>query len=444
MVALTDRYARFKINSLQHAFFNGQGYAVLENLWGDWDGFSARDAEAVKRFTRIERVYAELLGSPGWEPHAATLQQGVFASRFPGDGRTLWTMVNRNDYAVEGEQLAIPAQPGIRYFDLWHGREVTPRQVDGKAIVDFALDPLGFGAVLAGKEAPPAELMAAMAKDAVVPLDDLPRATPFAPQRMTPIEPTVPAAGGAPDMVAIPAADYDFRVSGIEVENGNDPGVDVQFPWEPEPRRDHRRRVHIAAFQIDRTPITNAQFKRFLEASGYHPADDHNFLRDWQAGTYPAGWADKPVTWVSLEDARAYAAWAGKRLPHVWEWQYAAQGLDGRIYPWGNLWNSSAVPPLARSRDRRPPTDVGAFPAGASPFGVLDMDGNVAQWTDEFTDEHTRAAVLRGGDYYRPQGSKWYFPKSDRLDEQEKYLLIAPGRDRSGVVGFRCVRDGAP
>ena len=58
--------------------------------------------------------------------------------------------------------------------------------------------------------------------------------------------------------------------------------------------------------------------------------DDLNFLRDWKDGTYPDGWANKPVTWVSQEDARAYAAWAGKRLPHEWEWQYAAQGSDGR------------------------------------------------------------------------------------------------------------------
>ncbi len=70
------------------------------------------------------------------------------------------------------------------------------------------------------------------------------------------------------------------------------------------------------------------EFKKFLDATHYHPADDLNFLKDWKNGAYPQGWANKPVTWVSLEDARAYAAWAGKRLPHEWEWQYAAQGGD--------------------------------------------------------------------------------------------------------------------
>jgi len=242
-------------------------------------------------------------------------------------------------------------------------------------------------------------------------------------------------------MIAVPAADYDFVVNGIEVENGNNPGVDVQFPWESSPRRNHRHRLRIPRFFIDRSPVTNAEFKQFVDSDHYQPADEHNFLRDWSNGTFPDGWGNKPVTWVSIEDARAYARWAGKRLPHVWEWQYAAQGTDGRTYPWGPVWDPRAVPPVDRSRTRRAPTDVDAFPSGASPFGVLDMEGNVAQWTDEFTDAHTRAAVLRGGDFYRPLGSLWYFPKSDRLDEQEKYLLVSPGRDRSGVVGFRCAKD---
>ena len=70
---------------------------------------------------------------------------------------------------------------------------------------------------------------------------------------------------------------------------------------------------HMASFSIDKYPVTNADFKKFVDAAHYHPADDLNFLKDWKSGTYPEGWADKPVTWVSLEDARAYAQWAGKR-----------------------------------------------------------------------------------------------------------------------------------
>ena len=149
------------------------------------------------------------------------------------------------------------------------------------------------------------------------------------------------------------------------------------------------------------------------------------------------------MTWVSIEDARAYAAWASKRLPHEWEWQYAAQGDDGRLYPWGNDWNVAVMPAPNLGREMLPPDDVDAHPLGASPFGVVDLVGNVWQWTDEFVDEHTRAAALRGGSRYRPQTSHWYFPQAYQLDQHGKYLLMAPSKDRSAGLGFRCVVDVA-
>jgi iron(II)-dependent oxidoreductase len=245
-----------------------------------------------------------------------------------------------------------------------------------------SLESLGFGAVLARKEESPSQplldLLVATAKDAGGPLKSFSRETPFAAQTVEPIEAGPRSKAAPPGMTAVPAADYDFVVNGIEVENGNNPGVDVQFPWESSPRRNHHRLLHIPRFFIDRTPVTNAEFKQFVDSDHYHPADEHNFLRDWSNGTFPDGWGNKPVTWVSIEDARAYARWAGKRLPHVWEWQYAAQGTDGRTYPWGPVWDPHAVPPVDRSRTRRAPTDVDAFPSGTSPFGVLDMEGNVA------------------------------------------------------------------
>jgi hypothetical protein len=69
--------------------------------------------------------------------------------------------------------------------------------------------------------------------------------------------------------------------------------------------------MHVNTFYIDKFPITNAAFKTFLDATHYRPEDDLNFLHDWKNGSYPDGWGNKPVTWVSLEDARAYAEWAG-------------------------------------------------------------------------------------------------------------------------------------
>jgi gamma-glutamyl hercynylcysteine S-oxide synthase len=241
-------------------------------------------------------------------------------------------------------------------------------------------------------------------------------------------------------MIHIPAGEFDFNVHGVEIEGYNWVGLDVQYPWEDSPRRNHSHRMQVAAFDIDKYPVTNGEFKKFLDASHYQPADEHDFLRDWKDGAPPAGWENRPVTWVSLEDARAYAKWAGKRLPHEWEWQYAAQGSDRRLYPWGPTWNDAAVPKPDKGRDLTGPDDVQAHAAGASPFGVMDLVGNVWQWTDEFEDPHTRAAILRGGSYYQPQSSIWYFPEAYKLNEHGKYLLMAPSKDRAGTIGFRCAR----
>ena len=148
-VNVTDRFTRDKTDSLQHAFFNGQGYATLENLWGFWYGNTPHDDEAILRLTRIERAMADYLLSPDWEPHAPVLQDGVFASRFPLSNGTLWTIVNRNEYSVSGPQISVLRRAGMHYYDLWHGTELTPSQAGEAASLSFEIEGLGFGAVLA-------------------------------------------------------------------------------------------------------------------------------------------------------------------------------------------------------------------------------------------------------------------------------------------------------
>ncbi len=310
--------------------------------------------------------------------------------------------------------------------------------------MNFKIEAHGYGALLASHAAPDAgiqKLMAKMKELTATPLATYSHEWKVVTQQIVPIAAVKPRSGSPADMVKIPEADFNFHVSGIEIEGFNDIGVDVQYPWEDTPRRFHDHPMHIKSFWIDKYPVTNAQFKKFMDATHYHPQDDLNFLRDWKNGTYPEGSDNKPVIWVSLEDARAYAAWAGKRLPHEWEWQYAAQGTDGRTYPWGNEWKADAVPVPDKSRTMRGPDAVDAHPQGASPFGVMDLVGNVWQWTEEFQDEHTRGGILRGGSYYQPQGSIWYFPQAYKLDEHGKLLMMAPSMDRSGGLGFRCVQD---
>ena len=446
MINLENRWGRNRTDDLHFIFFNGVGYNAWENIWGIWNQLTERDATALKRITTIYRQFASLLVSPNWEPYAPTLQNGVFASRFPGPECTLWTVLNRNEFELSGEQLCLAHEEGTSYFDLWQGVTLEPKRRGKQAVISLPLEARGFGAVLALRQGTVVagldEFLVRVAALASVPLSE--RSAKWTPLQQQMVEMArTPAAPSAPQgMLYIPAiGEFDFVVCGVEIEGFSAAGTGVQYPWESVPRRHHRHTLDIKAFYIDRTPVTNAQFKQFLDATAYRPADDHHFLKDWLAGTPRAGWGNKPVTWVSLEDARAYCAWAGKRLPHEWEWQYAAQGNDGRLYPWGNSWDSSAVPAVNKERNVLPPADVDAHPLGASPFGVLDLVGNVWQWTEEFVDEHTRSAILRGGSSYQPQASHWYFPQAYRLDQHGKYLLMAPAKDRSACLGFRCVVD---
>jgi gamma-glutamyl hercynylcysteine S-oxide synthase len=462
MVNVCNRWAHNHTDDLQYAFFNGVGFESWENIWGIWNQLTPRDAEALRRIAAIERQYKDLLVSAAWEPHVRTEQFGIFASKWPQGDRTLWTMVNRNHYPATGVQLRLPVEPGAKYFDVWHGVEVVPT-VDGKeSLLSFSMEADGFGAVL--KVAAPSgedrDLLAEMKSLAAQPLASYSAQWKTLLQSIVPIAETERAASAPPGMVRIPEGDFTFRVNGIEIEGDDDEGVDVQYPGEVSARRYHSIPMHMKSYWMDKYEVTNADFKKFMDATRHAPADSHNFLRDWKNGDYPTGWGNKPVTWVSREDAEAYAKWAGKRLPHEWEWQYAAQGIDGRRYPWGNCdWLASAgspdghtcpwgkdptaqpAPMPDKGRDMLPASDVDAHPAGASPFGVMDMVGNVWQWTDEFVDDHTRAGILRGGSHYQPQGSRWYFPQAYLLSEHGKYLLMAPSLDRSGAVGFRCVKD---
>jgi formylglycine-generating enzyme required for sulfatase activity len=445
MVNISDRWNRDKTNNLQFAFFNGVGWESWESIWGIWNGITLRDAEATRRVATIERAVAPFLVSSGWEPMSPMLRYGIFASRWPLNDQTVWTVVNRNDYDVNGQQMEVPGESGTRYFDLYHGAELkVERDPLGRSVLSFPLEAHGYGAVLATKTEPDAtlkKLMSDMKQLTAQPLSSFSHEWQVVKQAIVPIAATKPANSAPSGMVKIPEGDFLFKVAGIEIEGFNDIGVDVQYPWEDTPRRFHEHPMHMQSFYIDKFPVTNAEFKTFLDATRYRPGDDLNFLRDWKDGRYPSGWENRPVTWVSIEDARAYALWAGKRLPHEWEWQYAAQGIDGRVYPWGNDWDASAVPVPDKSRTMRGPDPVDAHPKGASQFGVMDLVGNIWQWTEEFTDDHTRGGILRGGSYYQPQGSIWYFPQAYRLTDHGKLLMMSPSMDRSGALGFRLAQD---
>lgn len=198
--------------------------------------------------------------------------------------------------------------------------------------------------------------------------------------------------------------------------------------------------VTLKPFFIDRTEVTNAQFKKFLGATGYQPRFKDNFLRHWKNGTYPEGEGEFPVIWVDLDDAKAFAVWAGKALPTEEQWQMAAQGTDGRLYPWGNEYDISRANVMADG-----PRPVGSYPNGASPYGNLDMVGNVWEWTDSKEDDGNHwFSYIRGGSWFQPVSSVWYTESGLLTNYQRlKFWWFSPGLNRSATIGFRCVREAA-
>jgi formylglycine-generating enzyme required for sulfatase activity/predicted Ser/Thr protein kinase len=196
----------------------------------------------------------------------------------------------------------------------------------------------------------------------------------------------------------------------------------VLIPAGPFQMGQERRQVYLDAFYLDRTEVTNVQFKAFLDVTGYRPEDAERFLSHCRFGKIPAGHEQHPVTYVSWEDARAYAQWAGKRLPTEAEWEKAARGTDGRKYPWGR---SEPGPHRANYGNAKSgPVPVGSFPEGASPYGLLDLAGNVWEWCEDFDDP----SFYTAGPVHNPKNTR----------RGEKALLVIRGG--SWMYGARSLR----
>jgi iron(II)-dependent oxidoreductase len=216
--------------------------------------------------------------------------------------------------------------------------------------------------------------------------------------------------------------------------------------------------LQMPSFYMDKHPVTNAQFQTFLEQSSYRPLDTTHFLKHWKNGSIPTGQEHYPVIYISYEDARAFAQWAGKRLPTEIEWQYAAQTPDLRKWPWAKNANVQRerkviTPTLTVSKLQVDSTlcnsgngrlyPVGAYPKGANPHGLEDLVGCVWQLTNDLYDNGTNHfLILKGGSYFLPASSWWYVEGGPReLTYSQKLLRVSPGFERNATTGFRCVQD---
>jgi formylglycine-generating enzyme required for sulfatase activity/tRNA A-37 threonylcarbamoyl transferase component Bud32 len=199
----------------------------------------------------------------------------------------------------------------------------------------------------------------------------------------------------------------------------------------------------LAAFYMDVTEVSNAAYKKFCDATGRRypepPEYDPNYFE-----TKP----DYPVVNVSFDDAQAFARWAGKRLPTEQEWEKAARGADGRIYPWGN----TASPRMANAQGGQDGFEsmapVAAFAEAASPYGVLNLSGNVWEWTasayrpapQEITNINAWRLVANDAAWFVIKGGSLMTPPDD-LDLMAFFRGGFPGGLGTPYQGFRCAMD---
>ncbi len=229
--------------------------------------------------------------------------------------------------------------------------------------------------------------------------------------------PTTPALAAVPAGAFVIGSDAAEREAAYQMDEAAY-GHSRTREWKWYENEPARRSVALDDYFITRTPITNAQYAAFVQATG-HPAPDvdpaawkgyrlkHPYQRTrrhaWTGAAPPAGREDHPVVLVAHADARAYAAWLTEvkgrrwRLPSEAEWEKAARGTDGRRFPWGEAWD----PARLNSHDRGPfdTVPVGRFRNGASPFGLLDAAGQVFEWTATPSGSDGRRFIVKGGSW---------------------------------------------
>ena len=430
---------------LHSAWMNGSGMMVWENVFGSWMPWNQRDRSILRLMLPIQRRFHRLFTGEGWTPLVPTEQPGLFASLWEADGVRLWTLVNRGEKTCAGPLLKATFMPDHRYFDLVAGCELAPGGRGANVLLSGLLPPRGIGCLVSGtKKVLDAEFSGFLERQARVNAQRaFETSRPGLDTRLVPAVPGPPHSTLPEGMVEIPACALELSINMRVRECGF---------YEAMPPAGHnlagsytfqvqnfRRQVTLTRFAMDEALVTNAQFARFLANSHYRPRHRENFLKHWQGGRPPAGRDDHPVVYVDLDDARAYAIWAGKRLPTEEEWQYAAQGPDGLKYPWGEQMEASRC----NAGETGGTTPVKAFPRGRSPFGCYDMCGNVWQWTESQRSEgRTRFCIIRGGAWFAAKGSNWYLDGGPRpADFATKFLMTWPGLDRCSTIGFRCACD---
>ena len=244
------------------------------------------------------------------------------------------------------------------------------------------------------------------------------------------------------EMVFIPAGEFIMGSTDQQISDA----LSLCKPCQPSSFDNEKPQhtIYLNSYWINKFEVTNAEYKKCVDSGNCSlPIENKSYTRNSYFGN--AQYDDYPVIYVSWNDANTYCEWAGKRLPTEAEWEKAARGIDGRIYPWGNTFDSSKLNSGGVVSDT---TKVGSYPAGASPYGVMDLAGNVWEWVADWFENNYYNISPRNnptgsssGDLKVTRGGSW-------LDGPDFVRVALRGTWTSAPIkeiqGFRCAKDATP
>jgi iron(II)-dependent oxidoreductase len=403
-------------NSLAYSWINGQGILVWENIFGWMNIWNAKDRQTLRKINAIYNMFGYLYTSDTWQPYLPSGDIDIHLSSWSGKGMKIWNIISDKEMPAKMIDISIDSKTD-NFYDLWTGEKLVTK----KGILTIAFKRFGCVLQISGKPSTSLiGLLRQQQQESIKNIDGEDNYTHFASAKLPLPPPALSASNekNSADLLPITAGNYALTARHLRREGNCYPDEDASNNDDYHTAKNafgkevivHKTTITIPELKIMPRVVTNAQYDLFIRSSNYKPTDTTNYLAHWHGETCPDSIKNLPVVYVSLEDARSYAKWAGMRLPTEWEWQVAGQN-NGKQFIYNQVW----------------------------------------EWNEsERADGHNSFVTLRGGcKDWQLKTSDWYFPGTPNnqkpggaqtLDSHCKYYLMHAGYDRAGTIGFRCLR----
>ncbi|MFW5820837.1 MAG: SUMF1/EgtB/PvdO family nonheme iron enzyme [Bacteroidota bacterium] len=413
------RMKKNRKRELSHAWVNGQGVLVWENIFGTMNPWHAEDRQTLRKMNTIWKRFGEVYLTPEWKP-LVIRNELACGSSWKVNGFKIWNIANITEKNEIEFKLEIDTTEGKYFYDIWNGAQVYPLSAYGTNHVSLKINDFScllqtdstinhFHEILLAQQIETIKILPGIFEDRHIRELSLKKPVKYDYENQNDSLIT-------PNFLKVPEGNYSFTTRHISREGACYPDEDAVdnhdlrvIDEKGYPEIIHTHSEYMGEYYIMPEVVTNGEFELFLTLSGYTPESKENFLKHWNGRECPDEIKNDPVVYVSLSDARAFSEWAGMKLPTEWQWQKAAE-----YHPREFIFNE------------------------------------VFEWNEsERFDGYNHFVNLRGGNsQWLLPTSWWYFPGApygetvggvQPYDSHIKYFLMYPGLDRASTIGFRCV-----